>query len=86
MKSVYRIAGAMLAASSLLACGGAPADLEGADNTEPVVEDRACEKLAACCMSLPEGQAGMCEGGARSAEPAKCTAELNQLRGTGSCR
>jgi hypothetical protein len=85
MKSFVYLAGAV-AAAALMACGGAPADFEGASNTDPVVEDRACEKLAACCAGLPEQQQGMCLGGARSAEASECTVELNQLRGSGTCR
>lgn len=70
----------------VMACGGTAADYEGASNTDPVVEEGACKKLADCCYSLSEQDQGVCLGGVRSSEASKCTADLGQLRASGSCQ
>lgn len=85
MQNAYRIA-CVAAAAALVACGSAPADFEGADNTDPVVEEGACEKLERCCVGLPESDRGQCLGGARAGGDAECTTALAQLRGSGACR
>lgn len=85
MKYVFAIASVAVTAS-LMACGGKPDNYEGASNTDPVIEDGACQKLASCCAGLPEADQSMCLGSARGGEASECTRDLEQMRSAGTCQ
>lgn len=74
----------LLAAATLIACGSAPADFEGADNTTPEYEASACETLQTCCQTLNSDQdQTFCTS---STEVRECSQQLNALRSNGRCR
>lgn len=80
---IYRLFGAALFASAA-ACGGAPDDYEGADNTDPpATVANACSRLANCCLALDEDQRGGCLATANSADERECS---SSLQGVGFCQ
>lgn len=79
----YGLFGAALFVSAA-ACGGAPDDYEGADNTDPRASvANACSRLANCCLALEEEQRGGCLATSNSADERACS---TSLQGVGFCQ